>query len=120
MPTVVLAERRALHMGCEPAWFYDSTTVFNSFNLPNSDDDDIIPHTLVTIINPHPQPPSPPQPPVNQVPPSPTTFDIPPLDFPSSSTSNPTHTEIYQVCTLLKDNLDPRNPVVDIRRSPHQ
>jgi len=90
-------ESNSTSMGCEPAWFYDSTTVFNSFNLPNSDDDDIIPHTPVTIINPHPQPPSPPQPPVNQVPPSPTTFDIPPpppsapippLDIPSSSSTS--------------------------------
>ncbi|KAK1427874.1 hypothetical protein QVD17_16572 [Tagetes erecta] len=69
-----------------------------SFNLPNSGDDDIIPHTQVTIINPQPQPPSQPQPSVTQLPP--TTFDIPPppppptdsippLDIPSS-TSIPT------------------------------
>jgi len=89
-------ESNSTSIGSEPAWFYDSTTVFNSFNLPNSNDDDIILHTPVTIINPQPTPPSQPQPPVTQLPP--TTFDIPPppptapippLDIPSSSTSIP-------------------------------
>jgi len=93
-------ESNSTNMGCEPTWFYDSATVFKSFNFPDSDDDDIIPHTSVTIINPHPQSPSPsPSPqPVNQPPPSPTTFDIPPPppfahtsspDIPSTSTSIP-------------------------------
>jgi len=67
-------ESNSTSIGSEPALFYDYTKVFKSFNLPNSDDDDIIPHTSVNLINP--QPPSQPQPTVTQLPP--TTFDIPP------------------------------------------
>ncbi|KAK1414896.1 hypothetical protein QVD17_30658 [Tagetes erecta] len=91
-------ESNTTSIGCEPAWFYDSTTVFKSFNLPDSDDDDIIPHTSVSIIN---HPPPQPQPSTTQLPP--TSFDIPPppplqtvpispSDIPSSPTSIPIST----------------------------
>ncbi|KAK1429967.1 hypothetical protein QVD17_12353 [Tagetes erecta] len=93
-------ESNTTSIGSEPAWFYDSTTIFKSFNLPDSDDDDIIPHTSVSIFN-HPPTQSQPQASTTQLPP--TSFDIPPppppqtvptspLDIPSSSTSIPTST----------------------------
>ncbi|KAK1432245.1 hypothetical protein QVD17_09140 [Tagetes erecta] len=87
-------ESNTTSIGSEPAWFYDSTTIFKSFNFPDSDDDDIIPHTSVSIFN-HPPAQQPP-PSTTQLPP--TSFDIPPppppqtvqtspSDIPSSSTT---------------------------------
>ncbi|KAK1424128.1 hypothetical protein QVD17_19443 [Tagetes erecta] len=87
-------ESNTTSIGSEPTWFYDSTTIFKSFNLPDSDDDDILPHTSVSIFN---HPPTQSQPPsTTQLPP--TSFDIPPppppqtvqtspSDIPSSSTT---------------------------------
>ncbi|KAK1429874.1 hypothetical protein QVD17_12169 [Tagetes erecta] len=79
-------ESNTTSIGSEPAWFYDSTTIFKSFNLPDSDDDDIIPHTSVSIFN-HPPAQSQPQPSTTQLPP--TSFDIPPHPPPQTVSTSP-------------------------------
>ncbi|KAK1421715.1 hypothetical protein QVD17_24269 [Tagetes erecta] len=95
-------ESNTTSIGSEPAWFYDSTTIFKSFNLPDSDDDDIIPHTSVSIFN-HPSTPSQPQPSTSATQLPHTSFDIPsppppqtvqtsPPDIPSTSNTIPSPT----------------------------
>jgi len=70
----------------EPTWFYDATTVFNSFNLPLFlEEDEIIPIHLDTTAEPIIFPSSP----TSTQQPSPLSSDSVPVDPPSLSPSPP-------------------------------